>query len=255
MRAKHFQALEGCRGTTGWLDRRPDPARPPIIGRGRGRCNAPAVSVTRIRSHRPIAGRGPGHLRWFVAAGGDAWSARDRRAIQPARGDDSWRTGLGRWLIVCVAAAGTLAGLPAARAGEGPPIRLMVDTHDLPQAPAPFADRDPLQAGQAGRSGTPSGSPAPIRRAGPWRTSPGSASRPPTASPYAWRRDESDAYRVECDVPAGVEIGAGQAGPDLQQAGRGRRRLPHVRQRLDHDHQLGHLPDVSRGTDRPTRPG
>ena len=109
-----------------------------------------------------------------------------------------------RWSFVLAAMAGFSLGLGRGQGGRWPDAPPRREYARPAAAPDAFADRDPLPAGQAGALVSQVGA----RDACAVRADPGRGGlriETPDGKPVPWHRDETDVYRVVCEVPAGVE--------------------------------------------------
>jgi predicted metalloprotease with PDZ domain len=109
-----------------------------------------------------------------------------------------------RWLFVSAGILGALGGLPGARAGEGPTLQLEVDARDLPRRLMHTRIVVPCRPGRLALW-YPKWVPGTHAPCGPVQDVAGLRLETPAGKSVAWRRDETDLYRVECDVPDGVK--------------------------------------------------
>ena len=108
-----------------------------------------------------------------------------------------------RWLFISAGILGTLGGLPGARAGEGPALRLEVDARDLPRRLIHSRIEFPCKPGKLALW-YPKWVPGTHAPCGPVQDVAGLRLETSQGKSIPWRRDETDPYRVECDVPDGV---------------------------------------------------
>ena len=94
-------------------------------------------------------------------------------------------------------------------AGSGPTLRIEVDARDLPRRLLHTRIHVPCQPGKLGLW-YPKWIPGTHAPSGPIQDIAGLRLETPDGKPLPWRRDESDVFKVECDVPDGVhEISLG----------------------------------------------
>ncbi len=93
---------------------------------------------------------------------------------------------------------------PRARAGEGTTLQLEVDARDLPRRLMHTRIEVPCRPGKLALW-FPKWVPGTHAPCGPVQDVAGLRLETPQGKPVAWRRDETDVYRVECDVPEGVK--------------------------------------------------
>ncbi len=108
-----------------------------------------------------------------------------------------------RWLIILAGIIGTVGGLRGAVAGEGPTLKLEVDARDLPRRLMHSRIEVPCRAGKLALW-YPKWVPGTHGPYGPVQDVAGLRLETPQGKSVPWRRDETDPYRVECDVPDGV---------------------------------------------------
>jgi predicted metalloprotease with PDZ domain len=108
-----------------------------------------------------------------------------------------------RWLFISAGIIGTLGGLPGALAGEGPTLQLEVDARDLPRRLMHSRIEVPCRPGKLALW-YPKWVPGTHAPCGPVQDVAGLRLETPQGKSVSWRRDETDPYRVECDVPDGV---------------------------------------------------
>ena len=109
-----------------------------------------------------------------------------------------------RWSLVLAAMAGFFWGSGAARAGDGPTLRLVVNTHDLPRHLIHSRIDIPCRPGKLALW-YPKWVPGTHAPCGPIQDVAGLRIETPDGKPVPWHRDETDVYRVVCEVPEGVE--------------------------------------------------
>jgi predicted metalloprotease with PDZ domain len=109
-----------------------------------------------------------------------------------------------RWLLRSAGLLlGALGGLPGATAGEGPTLQLEIDARDLPRRLMHARIEVPCRPGKLALW-YPKWVPGTHAPCGPVQDVAGLRLETPEGKAVPWRRDETDAYRVECDVPSGV---------------------------------------------------
>jgi predicted metalloprotease with PDZ domain len=113
--------------------------------------------------------------------------------------DRAWRR-----LFVLALVAGLWGGGPA-RAADGPILRLDLDARDLPRHLVHTRIEVPCKAGKLALW-YPKWVPGTHSPCGPIQDVAGLRIETKDGRPIPWRRDETEVYRVACDVPAGVEI-------------------------------------------------
>jgi predicted metalloprotease with PDZ domain len=101
-------------------------------------------------------------------------------------------------------AAGFLLGTNGAVAGEGPTLRLEVDARDLPRHLVHSRITIPCRPGKLALW-YPKWLPGTHAPCGPVQDVAGLRIETPSRQPIPWRRDETDVYRIECEVPPGVD--------------------------------------------------
>ncbi len=115
---------------------------------------------------------------------------------------------MSRWarsgLLAWVGAAGCLLGTGAAIAGEGPTLRLEVDARDLPRHLVHSRITIPCRSGKLALW-YPKWLPGTHAPCGPVQEVAGLRIATPAGQPVPWHRDETDVYRVGCEVPPGVD--------------------------------------------------
>ena len=109
-----------------------------------------------------------------------------------------------RWLFVCAGTLGFTYGVGAAMAGEGPTLRLIVDANDLPRRLVHSRIEVPCRPGKLALW-YPKWVPGTHSPCGPVEDLAGLRIETPDGKPVPWHRDETDVYRVECEVPPGVQ--------------------------------------------------
>jgi predicted metalloprotease with PDZ domain len=105
---------------------------------------------------------------------------------------------------MCVAATAFFLTSDAAIAGEGPTLRLELDARDLPRKLMHTRIVLPCRPGKLALW-YPKWIPGTHAPEGPIQDVAGLRIVTPDGTPLPWRRDETDVYRVECNVPAGAE--------------------------------------------------
>jgi predicted metalloprotease with PDZ domain len=108
-----------------------------------------------------------------------------------------------RWLTACAVVTAFVGGVGPARAGEGPTLGLTVDARDLPRHLVHSRIEVPCRPGKLALW-YPKWIPGTHSPCGPVQNVAGLLIETPDGKPVAWRRDETDVYRIECDVPPGV---------------------------------------------------
>ena len=92
---------------------------------------------------------------------------------------------------------------PSAQAGSGPTLQVEVDARDLPRRLLHTRIHVPCKPGKLGLW-YPKWIPGTHAPSGPIQDVAGLRLETPEGKPVPWRRDDTDVYRVECDVPDGV---------------------------------------------------
>ncbi len=108
-----------------------------------------------------------------------------------------------RWLFLSAGLIVTLGGLPGARAGEGPRLRLELDARDLPRRLMHSRIEVPCRPGKLALW-YPKWVPGTHSPCGPVQDVAGLRLETPQGKSVPWRRDETDPYRVECEIPEGT---------------------------------------------------
>ncbi len=108
-----------------------------------------------------------------------------------------------RWLFVCAGTLGFTYGVGAVMAGDGPTLRLIVDANDLPRRLVHSRIEVPCRPGKLALW-YPKWVPGTHSPCGPVQDVAGLRIETPDGKPVPWHRDETDVYRVQCEVPAGV---------------------------------------------------
>ncbi len=110
-----------------------------------------------------------------------------------------------RWgLLICAGVTTLLVRVDTAVAGEGPTLRLELDARDLPRRLMHARIEVPCRPGKLALW-YPKWVPGTHAPCGPIQDVAGLRIETPDGQPLPWRRDETDVFRVECDVPPGVE--------------------------------------------------
>jgi predicted metalloprotease with PDZ domain len=113
--------------------------------------------------------------------------------------------GARRWLTGWAVVIGSVVGLGRVYAGEGPTLNLVVHTHDLPRHLVHARIEIPCKPGKLALW-YPKWVPGTHSPCGPVENIAGLRVETRDGKPIPWRRDESDVYRIECEVPVGVGL-------------------------------------------------
>jgi predicted metalloprotease with PDZ domain len=108
------------------------------------------------------------------------------------------------WLTACAVVIGSFAGLGRVEAGDAPALGLTVDIHDLPRHLVHSRIEVPCRPGPLALW-YPKWLPGTHSPCGPVQDIAGLRIETRDGKPIPWRRDETDVYRVVCEVPAGLE--------------------------------------------------
>jgi Peptidase M61 N-terminal domain len=109
------------------------------------------------------------------------------------------------WLLVAVWLVNLIgAGAAAAKTIVGPTLQIEVDARDLPRRLLHTLIHVPCRPGKLALW-FPKWFPGAHGPLGPVQNVGGLRVETPAGTPVPWRRDESEPYRIECNVPGGLD--------------------------------------------------